>query len=227
MGTTEAKPSDFINQAKTVFEHYKNQEAAEAVNFNWMSRGEPLSNSSIINSSQKILIDLRDLADEAGLIAKFNISTILPETLRGDRLATIFNGITPTIYYSLYSMDDSCRKKWMPKSLPVDEALLMLKDYQSQTAKIIKIHSAFIKGENDSEGDILKIADAISKVGLQVDFNIVRYNPFSSKQGEETSFERIEEIAELLSNNISGNVKIIDRVGFDVKASCGMFVENI
>ena len=52
-----------------------------------------------------------------------------------------------------------------------------------------------------------------------INFNIVRYNPYSASQGVESS--NLSEIQEVLK------AKIISRVGKDVKASCGMFVQGI
>jgi len=51
------------------------------------------------------------------------------------------------------------------------------------------------------------------------------YNPYSQGFGEESSDEIIKRNANFINENIRGKVKIIDRVGFDVKASCGMFVK--
>lgn len=70
------------------------------------------------------------------------------------------------------------------------------------------------------------MCDTLNDVGLQCDFNIVRYNPFSPEQGQETSEDVLEdlvrEIRYLMPDSI---VKVIPRVGFDVNASCGMFVK--
>ena len=74
--------------------------------------------------------------------------------------------------------------------------------------------------ENDSEKDIRDLKFALDfNYDNNYKFNIVRYNPYSPKQGEESSnLSLIEEVLE---------AKIITRVGKDVKASCGMFVKGI
>jgi len=61
---------------------------------------------------------------------------------------------------------------------------------------------------------------------LKTDFNLVRYNPAASKQGEESDKEIIERNINFLKNNLNEKVQIIPRVGFDVSASCGMFFEG-
>lgn len=80
--------------------------------------------------------------------------------------------------------------------------------------------------QNDSIEDVNNICDAIDNIGLICDFNLVRYNPASSSQGLESNEKIIQRNIEMLSQRFKFHTKIqiIPRVGFDVKASCGMFV---
>jgi 23S rRNA (adenine2503-C2)-methyltransferase len=97
--------------------------------------------------------------------------------------------------------------------------------YKKPFHKIIKLHWAFIEGENDSEFDVGEIAQAVSNIGLRVDINIVRYNPYSPVQGKEPAIELIEDRVNYLKFLLpESEVKIIGRVGRDVYASCGTFV---
>lgn len=215
---------DYLFQAQKVMEYYYSQEKADEVNFNFMSRGEALANPHLIENGYEIFNGLSQLSINNDLSPKFNLSTIMPKTLKGD-LYKIFRGFTPTIYYSLYSTNDSFREKWMPGAMDVDKALKQLKRYQNVSNKIINIHYAFIKGENDSEKDVLDVIESLNKENLICNFNVVRYNPFSQEQGEESSEDVINRNTLLLANHLKGHVKIINRVGFDVKASCGMFIK--
>jgi adenine C2-methylase RlmN of 23S rRNA A2503 and tRNA A37 len=222
----DSSHNDFIAQAIQVFKYYRSQnQPAKYMHYNFMARGEPLSNKILLESGDELLLRLGQVAKDEGLPAKFNISTIMPSNLKKS-LTEIFNYITPTIYYSLYSINYEWRKKWMPSAMPYDEALLMLKDYQDFSKKIIKIHFPFIADQNDSIEDVTNICDAIDNIGLICDFNLVRYNPASSSQGLESSKEVIQRNIDILSQRFKFNTKvqIIPRVGFDVKASCGMFV---
>jgi adenine C2-methylase RlmN of 23S rRNA A2503 and tRNA A37 len=191
-----------------------------------MARGEALVNPYLLSDSNSILSELQRLARERSLIPQFNISTIMPKTLAGKKLKDIFPGIQPEIYYSIYSVDEDFRKRWLPKSLPVEESLKMLVDWQEFSGKIPKIHFAFIENENDSIESVTAICDAVNNVGLKVNVNIVRYNPFSERQGTEPSEEIIERnmhvMQELLPN---ARINLIKKVGFDVQASCGMFAK--
>jgi 23S rRNA (adenine2503-C2)-methyltransferase len=217
----------FLEQAKTVFRHYiaETRQSARSVHYSFMARGEALANKHLIQDADSILLPLGKLASNRGLNPKFNISTIMPRTLNKD-LPSIFKIVTPTIYYSLYSVNDSFRERWLPAAMPVDLALRILKDYQSVSKKIVKIHYAFIKGENDSEEDVNNMCDAVEEAGLVAEFNLVRYNPFSPEQGSEADEEVIQRNFGIIQGRFKGKSKIVSRVGLDVKASCGMFVEK-
>lgn len=208
---------DFMEQARTVFEHYTKDKPARYMHYNFMARGEALANRNLMDHSAELLMDLGQLALDHGVKPKFNISTIMPVTMKR-RLIDIFPIVTPTIYYSMYSADDAWRKRWMPAAMPVDDAIHQLREYQNVSKKIIKIHGAFIRGENDSEAAVSDMIDKI--LDLNAEFNIVRYNPHSPDQGDESP--RIAEILAQLQECMPA--KIIPRVGPDVQASCGMFI---
>ncbi len=226
----DVTPEQFLDQANQVMQWYdgnKKPGAASIVNFNFMARGEALANPYLLADSTKILSGLQAMAFQRSLIPQYLISTIMPLAVRGKKLIEIFPVIRPEIYYSIYSVSPKFRKRWLPKSLPVEESLDMLIDWQESTGKIPKIHFAFIEGENDSEDDIAAMCKVINDKGLKVNINIVRYNPYSEKQGRESSEEVIQRNSELLQKLLpESHIKTIKRVGFDVKASCGMFIEK-
>lgn len=190
-----------------------------------MARGEALANKILLESGDELLLKLGQVAKEEGLPAKFNISTIMPVTLKQSLVHT-FNYISPTIYYSLYSTNLDWRKKWMPAAMDPSLALDMLKEYQDFSKKIVKIHYPFIANENDSVEEVNNVCDAIDKTGLNCEFNLVRYNPADATQGVESSEEVLNRNVQIFTDRFkfNGKVQVIPRVGFDVKASCGMFV---
>ena len=88
-----------------------------------------------------------------------------------------------------------------------------------------KIHFAFIEGENDSEQDMINMAEAINKIDLKVNLNIVRYNPYSDKYGRESDESVIHRNVSILVDLLKpAQYRVVPKVGFDVQASCGMFV---
>ncbi len=215
----------FLEQAEHVFSHYRNERLrsnapAKIVHYSFMARGEVMANQNILRNADSILYKLGQKAVFENLNPKFNVSTIMPRTFRS--LTEIFKIITPTIYYSLYSANEEFRKIWLPAAMPVEQALDILAEYQNVSKKIVKIHYAFIKGQNDSIEDLEKICNLIDDVGLVCQFNLVRYNPFSSEQGEESEPEVLERNLEYMRSRLT-KVKMVSRVGFDVNASCGMF----
>jgi len=224
--SADTSHNDFMSQAIQIFKHYrKENNPASWVNFNFMARGEPLSNKILLESGDELLIKLGQVAKDEGLPAKFNISTIMPLTLK-QSLTDTFKFINPTIYYSLYSTNPEWRKKWMPAAMNHVDALKMLKEYQKFSKKIVKIHYAFIENENDSEEEVNNVCDALDKENLICEFNLVRYNPASPAQGAESSEEVITRNIDILKNRFkfSSKVNVIQRVGSDIYASCGQFI---
>lgn len=233
---------EMVFQATKVLNHYKEmvmsgkQKPANIINFNWMARGEPLLNPDIVSRWGELALPLKTLAntvqrdlgvDPETVKVKFNISTIIPRTMLLHFMTWDETpSLKPTIYYSLYSTDDKFRKRWLPKADDVDNALTKLKAFQQYDGKVV-LHWAFIKGQNDSEEDVDAIGKLILKYGIQARFNLVRYNPYSCGQGTEsletTLQERFEQIKRYMM--VPGS-RIVPRVGFDVAASCGMFVEK-
>lgn len=216
----------FKLQRDEVLNHYFKSPRAKIINYNWMSRGEAISNKTILYSWKELSEMLIDPLHKQMLYPRFNISTIMPKTLGRRTLPSIFmEGPYPTIYYSLYSMDQAWRDKWLPGAMPAEQALDELKRYQDITQKIVYIHGAFIKGENDNLVDVCNMLGAIEDRGLIVKWNIVRYNPFSPVEGEES--DRLLEIYELIKQDLGAqNVQIVSRVGQDCQASCGMFYDG-
>jgi len=221
-------PNDFVEQAKTVLKHYDDQKKSKLVHFNFMSRGEPLDNIHLTNDSSKILQPLSNLAKDRGLDRKFLISTIMPDTIKNLELTSIFNNeeLFPEIYYSIYSLNPIFRKKWLPRAIEPMLALEKIKKWQDYSGKIPKIHFAFIENENDKEEDVINMCNVINSFDLKVNFNIVKYNPYNEKYGRESSPEVIQKNVDIMKNILKPErYKIVPKVGFDVKASCGMFIE--
>ena len=212
--------TDFVQQYETILQHYTQDQPAPVVHLNFMARGEPLANPTITETSTELLSVLGQMSRDYNLLPKFNISTIMPVTMRKS-LVEQFPVITPTIYYSMYSVNPQFRQKWLPAAMNTEQALDLLYEYQYVSKKIIKFHGAFISGENDNLTDVQHMMDAINSRGLRAEYNIVRYNPYSVDQGAESA--HLDAIHACISEHMP--CKIISRVGTDVNASCGTFVK--
>jgi 23S rRNA (adenine2503-C2)-methyltransferase len=227
---TPVSLSEYISQGRVVLSYYKRlleegHPAATKVHFNFMARGEPLSNPNFLMHSNELFNVLGEMAEELGLEASFKVSSIIPDDFNGD-LEHVLRDPRSMLYYSLYSMDAGFRKRWLPKSMNPFDGLARVKQYQMVTNRPVALHWAFIKGENDSRESVEMIHTVIRGLNLKVKFNVVRYNPFNEKSSE-TPEEEIQDLFKILEPlTASGQTsRIVPRVGFDVKASCGMFVK--
>ena len=225
---TYSEPVDtdlYLEQAIRVFKHYDDvvdeQGPVKSVNFNWMAMGDCLSNKHFVDDTDSILACLSSLARSRGLSSKFNVSTIMPTDFK-DSLLIDFKGLPVDFYYSLYSMNPVFRKRWIPKSKPVEQSLKMLSEWQKSQHREVVLHWAFIKDENDSEQDVNDICDAVLKHDLKVRVNVVRYNPPNDKSSE-SSEDIINRNFEIIRNRLSMESKIVPKVGMDIMASCGTF----
>ena len=215
---TNATVDDFRMQARQVIDYAMlSDHPFEIINYNFMARGEPLDNPTVHSWL------LRALQEEALVMEwmpKFKISTIMPTNVSLD-LVKRFAIMQPDIYYSLYSVNPDFRKRWFPKAVTPEVGLAALKQWQDFSHKIPRIHLALIKNENDSEKDLVDLVATIQSSDLRVDFNIVRYNPYDDSS-QEGNWERAESIFTSLMPQ--STVQVIQRVGYEAKASCGMFV---
>ena len=190
-----------------------------------MARGEPLASRVLVADADRLLAALNGMARALGLWPRHLISTIYPKEL-GDRpLEDIFVTHHPELHYSIYSMSDRFRRRWLPKALPAEAALDRLAAWQRGTQMIVTLHHAYIAGENDAEGDVHAICDALEERRLMAHVNVVRYNPHDpARHGVEPPEEVIQRNAAIYRARLpNARVGVIARVGFDVAASCGMF----
>lgn len=222
----DATFGEMVEQAETVLAHYRKlKEPARRVHFNFMARGEPLANKALAADADTLLGELSRRAAALGLRPRHLVSTILPRELGNRPLEDVFVVHHPDIHYSVYSMSDRFRRRWLPKALPAGEALDRLVSWQRSTHKLVTLHHAYIAGENDAEGDVHAICDAVEERRLLVSVNIVRYNPPDpARHGEEPAEDVVQRNAAIYRERLPfARVGVIPRVGFDVAASCGMF----
>jgi adenine C2-methylase RlmN of 23S rRNA A2503 and tRNA A37 len=233
----EASYEDMISQARLILNHYRRQvelglePKANKVHFNWMARGEPLSSKTLTNNWDNLSRDLAHLAYDRGINeVKFKISTIMPLDYEGSLVKDFGNDKyhpehRPTFYYSLYSVEDTFRKKWLPKAMSVNEALTKLTLWQYVTEREVVLHWAFIRGENDTTSNVHQILERLEQFQIKTRFNLVRYNPFDNLKSEESDPQRLAELFKIMESGMGlKGSKIISRVGQDIAASCGTFI---
>lgn len=224
----EAAVIHYLSQVEPIFEHHKALgQSANRVNFNFMARGEPLANRVVREHWGLLAGSLTNMARSYNFeTSNLNLSTIMPGEMLGHDLHKLFRHPDTNFYYSLYSMKPEFRRRWLPKALHPDVALNKLADWQQATGKQVALHWAFIKDENDDLETLDEIILAVRSRDLRVKFNAVRYNPYSDKQGMEPDDAIVERNFNILQEAFGGSSsRIVPRVGRDVAASCGCFLE--
>ena len=229
----DATFDDFLVQADAVLAYYDEQvrtgqqPKATKVHFNWMARGEPFMNPVVLRQHKELFEALAFRAKIRRLTVDFKLSSIFPNATPLADLVGAMSQPNVRTYYSLYSLDPQFRKRWVPKAHDPVAVLDWLGDnHRNAEAPLdIALHWAFIAGQNDSAEGVKAIADAIDARGIHAKFNLVRYNPFSSAQGEESTDEVLMDRLEVMRACADQvGTRMVPRVGFDVRASCGMFV---
>ncbi len=212
---------EMVEQARTVLGEVGNA-GAQTVHYNFMARGEALSNPSV---NRNLFSRLAELAASYGLASRIKISSILPEdTWTNDPRDLHGDGCPPVdFYYSLYSTDSDWRRRWIPKAMRPFEAMSWLRRYQKVTGQRVILHWALIDGENDRIEDARAAATLARLLGVQADFNLVRYNPANGKSREAPE-EKIQSFLNEMEGGVHGRIRMIPRVGADVAASCGCFL---
>jgi adenine C2-methylase RlmN of 23S rRNA A2503 and tRNA A37 len=199
---------------------------ATTVHYNFMARGEPLTNPAVNASLFK---RLADLAASYGLQCRIKISSILPlDVVSDDGSHLIAEGGPPVdLYYSLYSLDKAWRRRWIPKALSPDIALQWLHRFQTKSGNRVILHWALIDKENDDPQAGEQAVKFAKEMGVDADFNLVRYNPANEKS-KETPEESIDNYLDMIERAlpVGRRAQKVSRVGYDVAASCGMFLTD-
>jgi adenine C2-methylase RlmN of 23S rRNA A2503 and tRNA A37 len=229
-------PTMFADQVKLVTNHYKQldeintQNKINRCNINFMARGDAFSNKYIVNDYPSVYREIDNVCKDVNLKTKMNISTIMPYTIRDRKLEDIFkdSGKSTFIYYSLYSMNDIFRKKWMPNAIDWRIALNKLKDYQNSGGNIITFHWAFIEGENDNIKEVEEMAKILKDYEFDAKFNLVRYNNHPNLPNKETNIEKIQDLFNIVNSAFKNNEKsyIVPRLNVDNHIACGLFAND-
>lgn len=206
--------------------HDKNETPSGRMNLNFMARGEPLLNPIIAADNAEFFSFVKERAERSGVSdLRINLSTIFPLEAENVDLVSAFTGQPVTLFWSLYSLDPVFRKRWLPKTESPDAVFRKLAAYQSETGNPVVLHWALISGENDDDETFERIAKAVNSSGIDARLNLVRYNPADGGTGVEAPENRYAAALRILGQSMTvPGSRVVPRVGYDVKASCGMFV---
>lgn len=216
---------EFLEQTLIVAQWAAFQSAVQIteIHVNFMARGEPLLNPAL--QDPELWMDIRSIIslNHPATPIEFKVSTIFPI----DRKVEVIP-FPVDLYYSLYSVDYQFRKKWLPKAAAPARALEDLLVWHRKTGSRLYIHHALIAGQNDSTTDadacVQLIKDVIPAGFVrQIRLNIVRFNPPDVDKYQEASDVAINSYTAVW-RSAGFETQVVGRVGFDVSASCGMFI---
>lgn len=194
------------------------------VNLAFMARGDALANPNVNGSLVMRLLRRYTSAPHA----KVTISTIFPKQADAidELLFRRFKGFQPNLYWSLYTFDEAVRETLLPNAGDPYAVLEGLVEWQNVTGLEVVIHHALIDGVNSGIGHAEKIVATLADLGLCYRVNLVRYNPpdNSTREASDDVYETHRRI--YAQSSCCAGARIQPRVGFDVSASCGMFLDS-
>lgn len=121
---------------------------------------------------------------------------------------------------SLHSTNDAVRAKIMriAKKYPIDSLIKAVRAYQKKTGRRVMIVYCMIKGINDSDADARSLAGLLKKMNVNV--NLIEYNPHTGCNFEASSRNRIQGFLDILmQSGIETTVRY--KRGRKIKAACG------
>jgi len=225
----DADVGELVSQVRLALAEYDRDVAergpAGELHVNFMARGEPLA-SRVVRRDLRAFVDAaRQLADARGLDLRVLVSTILPRSTRDLDLAALVADLPVEVYWSWYSSRPDFRRRWLPAADGPERGFDRLAALAAATGRPARVHFALIAGENDRPEDAGDLAGALSSRGLRARVNLVRYNPPPGHPSAEAADERYEVYAAALRRCPQVEaVKVVPRVGLDVRASCGTFL---
>lgn len=227
-GQTMFRPAthwDLMSQLMRVLQHMDEERIRPPrLNINFMARGEPLANPYITDDFAVFAARATEETRRRGMEVRFNISSVFPADQDVD-LVKSFGAWPVTPYWSLWSVDAKFRKRWLPRAEPPKRSLDRLLAFQAETGREVVLHWGLIAGQNDREEDLAGIVSLLEGSGLRARLNLVRYNSFSDRTGQEAGSERLDRFLSKLGPMLGlPGSRVVPRVGRDVFASCGMFV---
>ena len=264
-------PPDIAGTGVFVGGNWRIDVGPRRLNVNFMARGEPLLNPNLATGgdARNLFSELDRVAAAHGWPAervRYNVSTIFPKAARGAPIEAIAPGTNAAtlaahralwgddeyvgplgppgrvwLYYSLYSVNEAWREKYMPAATPARDALERLARYQRATGSPVVLHWAWMAGQNDGNADLDALCETLRAVDLRGRFQQISFNPPVPGDASALALRGWPDLKEpsparldYLFQRVSACVrapdglpmfsKRIDRVGRSVKAYCGGFV---
>lgn len=215
--------------------------ALKKVHINFMARGDALLNQYVASRwnelEQRLSSIVHSALQRTDIPVLYLVSTIFPSSLNTEQTMNILKQFVaadnpPRLYWSAYPMiTDKERARWLPMATNINKSLDFFDAYGymlevAGKPRKNKIHFALIEHQN------IDIAHQVFSQKLRQDggepkhINLVLYNPPFAGHSNEASEQDYRKVSGIY-RDAGHTVKIIPRVGTDVKASCGTFVNTL
>jgi 23S rRNA (adenine2503-C2)-methyltransferase len=179
-----------------------------------MGMGEPLYNFDNVKGAIDIASDGEGLSLSKRRIT-LSTSGVVPEIVRaGDEIGSM-------LAISLHGTTDEIRNRLVPlnKKYPIAELMEACRNYPGLTnAKRITFEYVMLKGVNDTKDDAKRLVQLLK--GIPAKVNLIPFNPWPGTAYECSSWDVIENFAEIL-NNAGYASPVRTPRGRDIMAACG------
>ncbi len=183
-------------------------------NIVFMGMGEPMLNMGEIRKAISILTDKkgRNLSSRRITISTSGIIKGIYD------LAD--NGPSVRLAVSLTTADEELRKKLMPVSFnnPLPELKKAIDYYAKKSGKRVTLEAALMKNVNTGKESAKRLIDFAS--GIDVNVNLIPWNPVSNLPFEEPGKNEIRQFSGLLEN-AGINVTLRTKRGRNIGGACG------
>ena len=179
-----------------------------------MGMGEPLYNFDNVKTAINIAADGEGLSLSKRRIT-LSTSGVVPEIVRaGDEIGS-------ALAISLHGTTDEIRNKLVPlnKKYPIAELLEACRNYPgASNAKRITFEYVMLRDVNDTVADAKRLVKLLS--GIPAKVNLIPFNPWPGTAYECSTWDTIENFAEIL-NNAGYASPVRTPRGRDIMAACG------
>ena len=232
------KSDDFIKcLIQTLTKQGVRRTSKKKLLISFMGVGEPLLNLKLIEEVYKMENLIKDKLGYEKI--GYALATMMPNNniLKLTELVNRLN-IPLKVHFSMHTPIDNERFDLIPSTkVTVEEALTYLIHYRNtlqsndkimdeyikfhRTNDPIEIHYTLIKGVNDSQEELKKVCELLSKYRIPIKF--IRFNPINDLKISENEQIWIDEI----SKKVSGlRIKTYSPPGREIGSSCGEFTKH-
>ena len=186
----------------------------------FMGTGEPFDNYDNVAKA------IRIITEHGGLgMSMRNITVSTSGLVPGiKKFADDFDQVNLAI--SLHAADDESRRKIMPvaKSYPLDVLIKACDEYVAKTNRRVTFEYALIKGQNDSDADMKRLASLLR--GHLAHVNLIPLNEVDETGLKSAGRERAQEFRKYLeSHGVPASVR--RELGADIDGACGQLRNKV